>query len=460
MTAPRAHPSDAAPGESRPAWRTTRVLTRLVVSAMLPLVLAVLFGRPVLAVLALPFALTGALALRARPQALPQMRVRLVDEHLIEDSVATAQVSLANPDRANPDRAEMAPPAEPASYDLAVVRCKPTPWVRLRARERVSGVTVPARGERQVAVRARLQRWGQRQLGPMQVQAYACDFCLRSEEVTVPALDLRVFPGSDLFSADDAMPRAAGLVGAHRSRRYGDGGELAGIREFAPGDRLRRIDWRASLRTGDLYVAHTLSDRDAELVLLLDVLHDAKSPDGGQTASVLDTSVHAAAGIARHYLDRGDRIALMEFGSATRRLRAGSGRRHLLAVLQWLLDVQPYTGRIDPASTLPGMSRIPSTALVVVLTPLLDERSAELAARLARSGRAVVAVDTLPEQARPDWTGPWVDLAYRLSLVERRSTIGRLLEHGVPTVAWQGAGSLDQVLRDASRVAASTGGAR
>jgi uncharacterized protein (DUF58 family) len=331
----------------------------------------------------------------------------------------------------------------------------------VRPRQRISGIAVPPGGRRLLSVQARLQRWGQREFGPVDVFAYTCDYCLRADPVSVPALPLRVFPGSDLFSADDAMPRAAGLVGVHRSRRYGDGGELAGIREFAPGDRLRRIDWRASLRTGELHVAHTLSDRDAELVLLLDVLHDAKSPDGGQTGSVLDTSVHAAAGIARHYLDRGDRIALMEFGSATRRLRAGSGRRHLLAVLEWLLEVRPYTGRIDPATTtLPGMALIPSTALVVVLTPLLDERSAALAARLARSGRAVVAVDTLPDQARPAWTGAWVDLAYRLSMVERRNTLGRLLEHGVPTVPWQGAGSLDQVLRDASRVAAAAGGAR
>ena len=33
--------------------------------------------------------------------------------------------------------------------------------------------------------------------------------------------------------------------------------------------------------------------------------------------------------------------------------------------------------------------------------------------------------------------------------------IGQLREHGVPVVAWAGAGSLDQVLRDVARLAAA-----
>src|SRR5213078_2747990 len=120
---------------------------------------------------------------------------------------------------------------------------------------------------------------------------------------------IKVFPVTDPFSAEDSMPRAAGLVGVHHSRRPGEGGELAGVRVFAPGDRLRRIDWRVSLRTRSLHVAATLSDRDAEVLLLLDVLGEAGVSGGVRgTASVLDTTVRAAAAIAEHYLHRGDRV--------------------------------------------------------------------------------------------------------------------------------------------------------
>jgi uncharacterized protein (DUF58 family) len=202
------------------------------------------------------------------------------------------------------------------------------------------------------------------------------------------------------------------------------------------------------VRTGELHVAETLSDRDADLLIVVDVLHDLSAPGDGHGAgdSVLDTAVHAAAGIARHYLETGDRVALMEVGSATRVLRPASGQRHI---------------PIEAPALLPGLSLVPSSALVVVLTPLLDERMAALAAQLARTGRSVVAVDTLPSTVAPDGNGRWAGLALRLALLERRNTIAHLLDHGVPTVRWEGAGTLDLVLRDAARLsAAPTSGVR
>src|SRR5687768_18361781 len=53
--------------------------------------------------------------------------------------------------------------------------------------------------------------------------------------------------------------------------------------------------------------------------LLLDVLHEAGRSGGhGGAASVLDTTVRAAAAIAEHYLTRGDRVALLEYGFRSR----------------------------------------------------------------------------------------------------------------------------------------------
>jgi uncharacterized protein (DUF58 family) len=263
-----------------------------------------------------------------------------------------------------------------------------------------------------------------------------------------------VYPVTEAFEAVEAMPRAAGLVGGHRSRRPGEGGELAGVRMFSPGDRLRRIDWRVSLRTGELHVAATLSDRDAEVVLLLDVLHEAGESGGIEGArSVLDTTVRAAAGIAQHYLHAGDRVALLEYGFRARRLRAAGGRRHFLAVLEWLLDVQARVGGYEPSPEAFGPHTVSANALVVVLTPLLDSRAAAMVARFARAGRFVVAIDTLPPELPLPARGDWGTAPGRIWKLERDNTIGLLREHGVPVVAWAGAGSLDEVLRQVSRVA-------
>lgn len=434
------HPPDA--GDGHPAWVPTRALGRALVVTGVLLIAAMLLGRVDLVVLATPFAIGTALSLRRRPVAPPQVRVAAADEQLAEGSDVAATISAGNRDL--------------VAYDLVVARISVDPWVRLRHGDRPYVAPVPPGRTADVELGGEALRWGRHPLGPTVVHGVACDGLLVSAAAVAPAYQLKVYPVTEPFEADEAMPRAAGLVGGHRSRRPGEGGELAGVRQFAPGDRLRRIDWRVSLRTRQLHVAATLSDRDAEVVLLLDVLAEAGRSGGVHgAASVLDTTVRAAAGIAEHYLHRGDRVSMLEYGFRVRRLRPASGRRQYLTVLEWLLDCKPSPTSYQIGGYGLDLAQLPSNALLVALTPLIDQRSAGLLARLARAGRFVVAVDTLPRKLTVPVRSDWGQLAYRLWLLERANTIGQLREHGVPVVAWAGAGSLDQVLRDVSRLAAA-----
>jgi len=426
----------------RPDWSPTPALRRALVVTLVLLVAAVVTGRVDLAVLAAPFLLGTAAALRYRPRRLPEVEVSAGQAHVVEGNDLALEIAVDNPDE--------------SVYDLALVTREEVPWFADEDRARPLAAVVPGGRRTRLTVRGEVLRWGRHTFAPVRAYVVACEGLLESVPVVSRPMTLKVFPRTDPFEADDAMPNAAGLVGAHRSRRYGDGGELAGIRRFGPGDKLRRIDWRASLRTRELHVAQTLSDRDAELVLLLDVLHEAGLSGGVDgAASVTDTTVRAAAGIAQHYVGRGDRVRLLEYGGRNRALRAGTGRRHYLLTLEWLLAVQSGEGPHDPTEGIFHRHVLPSAALLVVLTPLLDRRSVAMVARLARSGRSVLAVDTLPDDARPPRSGPWSDVAYRLWRLERQNTLAQLLEHGVPTVRWAGAGSLDQVLRDVSRIAAA-----
>jgi uncharacterized protein (DUF58 family) len=168
---------------------------------------------------------------------------------------------------------------------------------------------------------------------------------------------------------------------------------------------------------------------------------------------VLDTTVRSAAAIAEHYLHRGDRVSLLEYGASARRLRPASGRRQYLTVLEWLLDVRPDPAATEQYENVLGAHQVSSSALVVVLTPLVDPRAADMLAQLTQSGRYVVAVDTLPAGAAPPVKNQWTPLATRLWRIERENVLGRLREHGVPVVTWAGAGSLDLVLRDVARLA-------
>jgi uncharacterized protein (DUF58 family) len=265
------------------------------------------------------------------------------------------------------------------------------------------------------------------------------------------------YPQRPQFGAADMVTLSSALTGGHRSRRPGEGGELAGVRHYAPGDRLRRIDWRTTLRTRELHVAHTLSDRDAEVMILLDVSHDAGRSGGVRgTASVVDTSVRAAAAIAEYYLRVGDRVGLIEYSGHPRHLRPASGRRHLQVISEWLVATRatadaggaPLFG-LDP-------HLVAHATLVVVLSPLLATPSGEMIATMARAGRFVIVVDTLGTAGtRPTANNRLAPMAYELWRLERQSLVASLREAGVPVAPWSGAGTLDQMLRDAAQMAAA-----
>jgi uncharacterized protein (DUF58 family) len=439
---PPTAPVDAGSG---PAWVPTRALGRSVLLTGLLLVLGVALGRVDLVLLAAPFAIGAAIGLRRMPRSAPELTIDADDEHTVEGGHVDAALTVANPDV--------------IGYDLVVVRTRTSPWLTLEHADRPFAITVPADGWAAVELPGEAMRWGRQDVGPAAARVAACGGLLACRPVVTAARDVRVYPVTDPFNATEAMPAAAGLVGNHRSRRPGEGGELAGVRPFAPGDRLRRIDWRVSLRTRDLHVASTLSDRDAEVLLLLDVLGEVGASGGvAGSASVLDTTVRAAAAIAEHYLQRGDRVSLLEYGATARRLRPATGRRQYLTVLEWLLDVRPDPVERDQYDNVFGAHHVSSDALVMVLTPLVDPRSADMLAQLTQSGRYVVAVDTLPPGVTPQNRNEWTPLATRLWRIERDNVLGRLREHGVPVVAWAGAGSLDLVLRDVARLASAPRG--
>lgn len=424
-------------------WAPTRALSRAVLFCGLTVLAGVLLGRIDLVVLAAPFAIGLAWGLRRRPARSPVVAVEITHEEVAEGAPIGMALEMSNKDT--------------MPLDLVVARLTTSAWLEVPGDVRPYAGDVGPSLARRVELRATAMHWGYQEIGPAVAYGVAGDGLLVSGMVVAPALTLRVHPAVPTFRAEATMPRSSALVGVHRSRRPGEDGELSGVRRYGPGDRLRRIDWRVTLRTGDVHVAHILSDRDAEVVVLLDVLHEAGASGGIRgDASVVDTTVRAAAAICDHYLRQGDRVGLVEYSGRPRYLRVRSGRRHLTTALDWLLETRAVAGVGDAPVLGIDPSLIPNAALVVVLTPLLGPQSAEMMATLARAGRSVVAVDTLGALARRPMPGTrWTALSQRLWWLERENLIGLLREAGVPVTAWIGAGSLDEVLRDMARMAAA-----
>lgn len=412
-------------------WLATTALVRAVSGTVGGIAFALLLGEPVLLLLVTPLAVFAALATRGHPTTVPQAATRLDTTRLREGEATTWRLGLRGADDAE-----------------HLTRVLPrTRHVVLDPGPVVGGVLDATDDVADVAVGA--SRWGIHELGHQQVSAHSAWAGYRWGPVEQPGARLTALPTPAPFDATAELPQPDGLVGAHRSSRNGDGTEFSGIRPFVPGDRLRRIDWRVSLRTGDLHVVTTRAEQDAGVLLVVDALADHGRSRGvhGEPSS-LDVTVRAALALAEHHLRNGDRVGLRILGAAggTVGYRSGTSQVH---------RIQTLLARVRPGVPHDLERRLrfpcPPGTVVLVLSPMLHDIALRTTGTLASRGLPVTLIDTLPATVGADDTSVVRGLAWRMRLLERESLLERVAHTGCPVIAWRGPGTIDDVMRQLNR---------
>ena len=422
------------PAADEPSWRPTNAMLRACLGSLVLVLVAVLAGRPDVLVLASPLLLVAVASAVRRPETAPAARARLLHASIREGEGTAVRTTVR--DAADVEHAVVAlAPHQWVAYDppLGVRDLAPS------LSQDVLTIDVPVSG----------RRWGRRSLGDGLVAVTSPWGAFRRRMEAPHPLTLTVLPTPGTFDAHAAAPHPVGLVGTNPARRPGEGTEFASIRPFTAGDRLHRVQWRVSLRTGTLHVTSTQAEQDAAILLLLDAVADLGDSDGlDGPASSLDVTVRAAGAIAEHYLRRGDRVGLRVLGSSANALRVAGGVQHLRRLLDSLARVVPGRVRhLDPARL--GLGLVDGT-VVIVLSPMLSEQAVTTTVALARRGLTVVVVDPLPADLA-ERAEPREAVAWRLRLLERDVLLAQVRAAGIPVVPWRGPGTLDDVLRRLSR---------
>ena len=202
------------------------------------------------------------------------------------------------------------------------------------------------------------------------------------------------------------------LTGEHRTAALGMGTELAQVREWAPGDDVRRIDWNATARSNEVQVRVDVAERALTSWVLLDVSPSMRFG----TADRRKWDVAEGVAVATGHLAsrRGNRIGVATFGGAESLvLPPRQGRVGLLAVLL-AVRREPETERVGATSIGSALTQIAKIArqrsLVVIVSDFRgppDWRSSLLE---VASRHAVVAVEIRDprEQALPNIGHVWL----------------------------------------------------
>ena len=391
---------------------------------------ALVLGRPEPAVLAAPFALTLALGLAgARP---PDVRVELeLDrDRVLEGEEITLALELEARDPAS--RLEL---LVELPRRLEPVEGRNPIAIRLEAGE-----------ERRLELRLRCARWGGFVIRQVHLRARDPAGLQTWERTVEDPLTLRVYPRPEALRELVRPLQTQAFAGNRVSRDRSEGLEFADLRPFVAGDRIRQINWRASARRNELWVNQQFAERNADVILFLDSFTEARD----EAAGTLDQAIRAAASLTERYLAQKDRVGLVNFGGVLNWLQPGTGQVQLYRIVEALLNTEITLSYAWKEIEVLPRRTLPPKALVLALTPLLDERAmrALLDMRARAIDLVIVEISPLPFTSPPP--GPAGELAYRLWLLRREA---RRLEYeraGAPVVVWNDGEPLTAVLEGVS----------
>jgi uncharacterized protein (DUF58 family) len=296
--------------------------------------------------------------------------------------------------------------------------------------------------QRTVPLRLACLRWGAYRLGDLHLRAHDRFRLLCWERHLDLQAPLKVFPEPEALRALVRPFETQVFTGSQVSRHRGEGIEFADIRPFLPGDRPRSVNWRATARRGEPWVNQRHPERNTDVVLFVDSFLDVR----GQRESTLDLAVGAAASLATAYLRQRDRVGLVGFGGFVQWLQPGSGQGALYRLLDTLMETQVFaTAAWKGIRHLPPRT-LPPKALIVALSPLLDQRAVAALFDLLARGYDLAVVDISPLTGAAATDGEWGPLATRLWALQRETLRHRYQRLGAAVVEWTAEVHLQQVL--------------
>lgn len=196
--------------------------------------------------------------------------------------------------------------------------------------------------------------------------------------ITPPILslnELRINPGG--WAGDER--RRSGII----ARNISD----AGVRNYIPGDSLRRIHWRATAHVDTLIVRQVEAATSRDWWIFVDLENTAQAGNGQN--STVELSIVLAASLAVRGLKEHRRVGLVLAGPNLVWLEPRADQTQLWLILRTLAMAEAGS---YPLAGLIKMGRSNQVATLIYITPTTDPAWVAIAGRNHRGGSALALV--------------------------------------------------------------------
>lgn len=198
------------------------------------------------------------------------------------------------------------------------------------------------------------------------------------------------------------------LAGEYSSVFKGSGMEFDEVREYAPGDEIRSIDWNVTARMGKPFVKRYVEERELTVWLVVDL--SASGAFGSRSQLKNEAAAEFCALLAFAAIRNNDKVGLIVFTESVElAIPPSKGRTHVLRLIRELLRFQPSGRGTALSVALEYLGRVTHKRGAVFLvsdfltTGTLEETSGKQLRILARRHDLIaVAVCDERERELPD----------------------------------------------------------
>ena len=294
---------------------------------------------------------------------------------------------------------------------------------------RVPIVRLPGGAEVSHQYTLRCERRGVYQIGPLVAVAGDPLGFSKRETVVAEPYELLVHPTVEVVS-DRPLTRQYEdpPIRPPVSKPWPSGLEFYGMREYVPGDDLRRIVWRASARTGKVMVREAEQGITDHITIILDTDRGSHSRDGEGLSESFEAGVKAAASLGVRHLRAGYEVRMETNGGPLTRPLRGAGTQ--LMLLDGLARVD--TSREPLSKVIMRLIATPRRdAHNILITPRLGQQEAAQLRLLLNTGVSVAVVALIWDEEDANTLTAAAGLGCQVSAIHPGQDISAALAHEI-----------------------------
>jgi uncharacterized protein (DUF58 family) len=193
------------------------------------------------------------------------------------------------------------------------------------------------------------------------------------------------------------------LAGEYHSVFKGRGMEFDEVREYAPGDDVRSIDWNVTARLGRPFVKRFVEERELTVIFVVDL--SASGSFGSRDQLKNEVAAELCALLAFSAIKNNDKVGLLAFTDRVEKfIPAKKGASHVLRLVRELLQLKPQGKGTDLATALEYVGRVNRRRAIVFLVSdfLADDYEKPLRLVARRNDLIAVSVSDPRERELPN----------------------------------------------------------